>query len=106
MSPSSLQSLIQPFFLDRLLKQLGASPHTIASYRDTFRLLLQFASGRLKPPPSKLRIEDLHAPFLGQFLDHLEVDRDNCTRTRNNRLAALHAFFAYVAINEPALSWH
>ncbi len=91
MKRSSLQSLIQLFFTDRLLKQLGVSPHTVAAYR-------------LSRPPSALRIEDLDASFLGKFLDYLEEVRGNCTRTRNNRLAALHAFFQYVSISEPVLA--
>jgi site-specific recombinase XerD len=103
---SSLQSLIQLFFTDRLRKQLGVSPHTVAAYRDAFRLLLQFASERLSRTPSELRIEDLDASFLGKFLDHLEEVRGNCARTRNNRLAALHAFFQYVSIGEPELALH
>lgn len=106
MNSSSLQSLIQLFFTDRLLKQLGVSPHTVAAYRDAFRLLLRFASERLSHAPSDLRIEDLNASFLGKFLDYLEEARGNCTRTRNNRLAALHAFFQYVSISEPALVLH
>ncbi|MBV8905857.1 MAG: site-specific integrase, partial [Acidobacteriia bacterium] len=101
-----MQSLIQLFFTDRLLKQLGVSPHTVAAYRDAFRLLLQFAAERLRRPPSELRIEDLDAPFLSKFLDHLKEVRGNCTRTRNNRLAALHAFFQYVSVSEPALALH
>jgi site-specific recombinase XerD len=101
---ASFQSLVQGFFTDRLLKQLGSSPHTIAAYRDAFRLLLQFASQRLRRAPAELRIEDLDASFLGTFLDHLEQVRGNCARTRNNRLAALHAFFQYVAVSEPALA--
>src|ERR1700683_3934150 len=104
MSVSSLQSLIQRFFTDRLLKQLGASQYTVAAYRNAFRLLLQFGCERLGRPPSELLMADLDVPFLGQFLQHLELDRGNCTRTRNNRLAAIHAFFQYVAINEPALA--
>ena len=87
-----------------MLKQLGASQYTVAAYRDAFRLLLQFGCKRLGRSPSKLLIEDLDVPFLGQFLQHLELDRGNCTRTRNNRLAAIHAFFQYVAISEPALA--
>lgn len=106
MKGSSLQSLIQLFFTDRLRKQLGVSPHTVAAYRDAFRLLLQFASERLSRAPSALRIEDLDASFLGKFLDYLEEVRGNCTRTRNNRLAALHAFFQYVSISEPELALH
>jgi integrase/recombinase XerD len=104
MSVSSFQSLIQRFFTDRLQTQLGASQYTIAAYRDTFRLLLQFASERIKRAPSELRMEDLDTSFLGQFLEHHELDRGNCTRTRNNRLSAVHAFFQYVAISEPALA--
>lgn len=106
MKGSCLQSLIQLFFTDRLLKQLGVSLHTVAAYRDAFRLLLQFASERLRRAPSELRIEDLDAPFLGKFLAYLEEVRGNCTRTRNNRLAALHAFFHYVSVSEPALALH
>lgn len=106
MKGSSLQSLIQLFFTDRLLKQLGVSAHTVAAYRDGFRLLLRFASERLSHAPSELRIEDLDASLLGTFLDYLEEVRGNCTRTRNNRLAALHAFFQYVSISEPALALH
>jgi integrase/recombinase XerD len=104
MKCSRLQSLIQLFFTDRLLKQLGVSPHTVAAYRDAFRLLLHFASERLRRAPSALGIEDLDAPFLGTFLDYLEGVRGNGTRTRNNRLAALHAFFHYVSISEPSLA--
>jgi site-specific recombinase XerD len=104
MSTPSLPSLVQRFFTDRLLRQLGASPHTVAGYRDTFRLLLRFATATLERAPSALRIEDLDVAFLGQFLDHLEADRQNSPRTRNVRLSALHGFFRYVAISEPALA--
>jgi len=82
------------------------SPHTIAAYRDTFRLLLQFASKHLRRAPSQLRTEDIDAPFVGKFLEHLELTRGNGARTRNNRLAALHAFFRYVAVSEPGLALH
>src|SRR5215472_17427633 len=103
---SSFQSLVQCFFTDRLQKQLGASPYTVAAYRDAFRLLLRFASERLGRAPSELRVEDLDAAFLGKFLENLERTRGNCARTRNNRLAALHAFFQYVSVSEPALALH
>ena len=69
-------------------------------------MLLRFASERLRRAPSQLRMEDLDAPFLGKFLEDLELTRGNCARTRNNRLAALHAFFQYVAVSEPALALH
>jgi integrase/recombinase XerD len=93
--------LLQLFFTDHLVRLRQASPHTIASYRDTFRLLLKFAKQRLAKEPSKLTIEDIAAPFLGRFLSHLERDRGNRTRSRNVRLAAIHSFFRYVALNEP-----
>ena len=102
MSSSSLPSLIQRFFTDRLLVQLGASPHTVAAYRDAFRMLFQFAATALGRAPSDLRIGDIDVSFLGKFLEHLESGRSNCTRTRNNRLSALRAFFRYVAVSEPA----
>lgn len=102
----SLSSLLQRFFTDRLLGQLDASPHTVAAYRDTFRLLLRFSEEHLGRAPSGLRLEDLDVPFLGKFLDHLEGERGNLPRTRNNRLSALHAFFRYAAVNEPALALH
>ncbi|MCK4488286.1 MAG: site-specific integrase, partial [Desulfobacterales bacterium] len=96
--------LLQAFFTDRLMRQRKASQHTIASYRDTFRLLLGFAQQRLKKVPSKLAIEDLDAPFIGAFLDHLERGRGNNARSRNVRLAAIHSFFQYVALHEPSHS--
>ena len=99
---TSLPALVQSFFTDRLLRQRDASPHTIAAYRDSFRLLLHFAAQRLGKAPSDLLIEDLDAPFIGEFLQHLETDRGNSARTRNTRLAAIHSFFRYVALTEPA----
>lgn len=97
-------ALLQAFFTDRLMRQRKASPHTIASHRDTFRLLLRFAQQRLKRAPSKLGIDDLDAPFIGAFLEHLEKDRGNNARSRNVRLAAIHSFFRYVALCEPSHS--
>ena len=104
MSASRLPALLQGFFTERLLGQLGASPHTVAGYRDAFRLLLRFAADRLGRAPSTLHVADLDAAFLGRFLDHLEQARGNGARTRNARRAALHAFFRYVAVSEPALA--
>jgi len=101
---ASLSSLLEPFFTDRLMKQRAASSHTIASYRDTFRLLLRFASERLGKAPSTLELKDLDAAFIGSFLDHLENERGNGPRTRNVRLAAIRSFFRYVSWNEPAHS--
>lgn len=102
--PTGFPALLETFFTDRLMKQRGASPHTIASYRDTFRLLVGFASKRLARAPSKLQLEDLDAAFIGSFLDHLEKKRGNGPRTRNARLAAIRSFFRYVSWNEPAHS--
>jgi integrase/recombinase XerD len=106
MISADLPSLLQSFFTDRLLRQRQASPHTIAGYRDCFRLLLYFAKQRLGKVPSKLRVEDLDAPFIGLFLDHLESARKNSARTRNARLGAIHSFFQYVAFEEPAHALH
>ncbi len=99
---SSFPSLLQRFFSDRLINQLSASPHTVASYRDTFRLLLSFATERLRRSPSDLNMDQLDETFVTAFLDHLEHKRGSSIRTRNTRLAAVHAFFQYVAISEPA----
>src|SRR3954449_6751276 len=103
MSPDThFSGLVQAFFTDRLLRQRGASPHTVAGYRDTFRLLLRFAAQRLGKAPSKLSLADLDTPFIGDFLDHLEKERGNGARSRNTRLAAIHSFFRYVSFQEPA----
>jgi len=101
---TTLAPLLEAFFLDRLLRQLQASPNTIASYRDTFRLLLTFAKKHLLKAPSALLLSDIDAPFVGSFLDYLETERKNSPRTRNNRLAAIHSFFRFVAFSEPAHS--
>lgn len=106
MTTASLPALLQRFFTNRLLGQLGASPHTVACYRDAFRLLLRFAADRLRRAPSDLQVQDLDAPFLAQFLDHIEHTRGCSARTRNARLSALHAFFRYVALEEPPYALH
>ena len=98
----SLGRLLQCFFTERLVRQQRASPHTIASYRDAFRLLLRFAHERLGKTPASLALDDLDAALVGAFLDHVEQHRRNTPRTRNVRLAAIHAFCHYVAISEPA----
>jgi site-specific recombinase XerD len=104
MKAGTFAPLLQGFFTERLLQQQGASPHTVASYRDTFRLLLLFTSERLQKAPSRIAIEDFTPAFLGDFLRHLEVDRGNSIRTRNGRLSALRAFFRFVTMSEPALA--
>lgn len=99
---SRLPALLQSFFTDRLLQHQNSSQHTIAGYRDSFRLLLQFAKRRLKKSPSNLLLEDIDVAFVGEFLQHLETVRKNSARTRNARLAAIHSFFNYVALQEPS----
>ena len=101
MSAANFPALLQRFFTDRLRAQLGASQHTVASYRDAFRLLLAFAKEQVGRAPSQIRLEDLDVALLGAFLDHLEQDRGSSTKTRNTRLTALRAFFRYVAVTEP-----
>lgn len=101
-----LPVLLQSFFTDRLMAQRAASPHTLASYRDTFRLLFHFTQNQLGKPPSALALEDLDAPFIGAFLDHLEKTRRNGARSRNLRLAAIRSFFRYVSFQEPGQSNH
>ena len=98
---STLPTHVQAFFNDRLMLQRQASPHPVASYRDTFRLLLQYAQQRLGKAPSNLTVPDLDTPLLVAFLGHLERDRKNSARSRNVRLAAIHSFFRYVALHAP-----
>ena len=96
-----LAPTLQAFFTERLMTQRQASPHTIAGYRDTMRLLLSFASAKLGKPPSKLEIDDLDAELITQFLVHLEQERGNGARTRNARLAAIHSLYRYAAFCHP-----
>lgn len=93
--------LLTAFFTDRLMQQRKASPHTIASYRDTSRLLVQYALRVLQKAPADLHLADLDTDLVGAFLTHLESERGNCARTRNNRLAGIRSFSAYVALQEP-----
>jgi len=100
---ATFSELLQAYFTQRLMHECNASPHTIANYRDTFRLLIGFAHRHLKKPPTALAMQDLDASFVCRFLDHLEKDRGVSARSRNVRLAAIHSFFHYVALQEPAL---
>lgn len=97
-----LAPLLEAFFTDRLQRQRQASPHTIAAYRDSFRLFLRFAQKKLGKAPSHLLLDDLDAPLIGAFLEALEKERKCSVRTRNARLAAIHSFFRYSALQEPA----
>jgi integrase/recombinase XerD len=98
---SALAPTLQAFFTERLVGQRQASPHTLAAYRDTLRLLLCFAAQRTGKQPSALNIDDLDAPLIGAFLDHLEHERANSVRTRNTRLAAIRSLFRYAALKHP-----
>jgi len=98
---SLLAPTLEAFFLQRLLGQKNASPHTVASYRDCFRLLLAFVHEKTGTAPSKLRIEDLDAPTILAFLDHLERDRGVALSSRNTRLAAIHSMFRFAAFGHP-----
>ena len=98
---TALAPTLQAFFTDRLARHRQASPHTIAAYRDALKLLLVFAAQRTGTQPSDLAIADLDAPLIGAFLEHLETDRGNSVRTRNARLAAVHALFRFAALRHP-----
>lgn len=98
---SALPTTLQAFFTDRLIRQRQVSSNTVAAYRDTLRLLLVFASERHGKEPGKLAIDDLDAPLIGAFLDHLEHERKNSVRTRNARLAAIRSLFRYAALRHP-----
>jgi integrase/recombinase XerD len=98
---STLAPTLQAFFTDRLARQRHASSHTIAAYRDTYKLLLAFAEQHTGKPPCHLDVADLDAPLVGAFLDHLEHQRGNSVRTRNARLAAIHSLFRFAALAHP-----
>jgi site-specific recombinase XerD len=98
---SSFPALLRDFFCERLINQQNASPRTVASYRDSFRLLLRFAQEQTRRPPTDLTVADLDAPLLLAFLDHLEKKRRNSIQSRNARLAAIRSFLKYVALREP-----
>jgi integrase/recombinase XerD len=98
---TALAPVLQAFFTDRLITQRNASPQTIAAYRDTFRLLLRFAHDQTGKQPFQLDIDDLDAPLIGGFLNHLEQARGNSPRTRNARLGAIHSFYRFAALEHP-----
>ncbi|HEX2288794.1 MAG TPA: tyrosine-type recombinase/integrase [Pseudonocardiaceae bacterium] len=98
---TALAPTLQAFFTDRLVAQKNASGHTVASYRDTLRLLLVFTAERTGTQPARMQVEDLQAPLIGAFLNHLEHERGNSVRSRNTRLAAIHSLFRYAALRLP-----
>ena len=101
---TSFASLLERFFTQRLMQQRQASPHTISSYRDTFRQFLRFIEQRLHKPPSRLRFEEIDAPLIVAFLDDLEKHHGLSVRSRNLRLTAIHSLFRYAAFEAPAHS--
>src|SRR3546814_20391829 len=101
MTGMTFPALLQRFFTDRLCTQMEASRHTIAGYRDTFRLLVRFVAARSGKPPTCLGLADLDAEVIGHFLIHIEMARGNGARRRNTRLADVRDFFRDVAMNEP-----
>jgi len=98
-----LGALLQQFFIEYLMNQRCVSPRTVAAYRDTFRLLLEFIERQFGKQPATLSLEDLSAPVVLAFLEYLETDRHNCARSRNARIAAIRSFMHYVGLREPAL---
>jgi site-specific recombinase XerD len=94
-------TLVEAFFLDRLIGQRNASPQTVASYRDCFRLLFEFAGAHRGKPPHRMVLGDLDAPLVLAFLEHLEKSRKNSIRSRNARLAAIRSFLHFAALREP-----
>jgi site-specific recombinase XerD len=98
---SALAPSLETYFTERLVRQRQASPHTVAAYRDAWRLLLVFTQQRTGKEPFKLDIADLDASLIGAFLEHLETERHNTVRTRNARLAAIRSFFKFAALRHP-----
>jgi integrase/recombinase XerD len=98
---TALAPILQAFFTDRLMTQRGASPHTIASYRDTFTLLLGYLHQQTGKLPAQLDLADLDAPAIGAFLLQLETARGNSAATRNARLAAIRSLFRYASLRSP-----
>ena len=98
---TALAPVLQAFFTERLIAQQQVSSHTVAAYRDSFRLLLSFAQQRTGTEPCDLHLDDLDAALIGAFLEHLRRDRRNGARTRNTRLSAIHSLFRYAALRHP-----
>ena len=99
---NSFPTLLQQFFLERLIQQRNASAQTVASYRDSFCLLLRFAKSHLGKAPERLTLSDLDAPLILAFLNYLENERHNKIRSRNVRFAAIRSFMHFAALTEPA----
>jgi site-specific recombinase XerD len=100
-TPNALAHALRGFFVDHLPRFRGMSPHTVRSYRDTFALLLRFLSFHRGRDVPTLDLNDIGPQEVIAFLQHLEQDRKNTPATRNVRLAAIHAFFRYLAGQHP-----
>ncbi len=100
----TLSALLESFFINRLMNEMQASQHTIESYRDTFRMLLEFSKEKLQKQPSKLELKDLNATFINDFLNDLEDKRGITPRSRNQRLSAIRSFYKYIAFKVPEYS--
>jgi site-specific recombinase XerD len=98
---TAIAPTLQAFFTERLIRQRGASPRTIASYRDTMRLLLAFTRDRTGKQPAALDWADLDAGTISAFLDHLESSRGNGPRTRNLRLTAIRSLIRWASLRHP-----
>ena len=106
MTAATLPALLQRFFTDRLCTQMEASRHTVAGYRDTFRLALALRERATRQAADQAQIEDIDADLIADFLVHGETARGNSARSRNTRLAAIRSFFRYVAMTDPAWLLH
>lgn len=102
MTTPSFPALLQGFFTRRLMQQRQASPNTIGSYRDSFRLLLQFAQQHLGVAPQRLKFEQIDAPLIASYLDDLQASRGIGAASRNLRLTAIRSFFRYASFEMPA----
>lgn len=98
---STFQDLLQRFFLKWLINQKRVSPETIKSYRDTFRIYIEYLNVVHKCPPQKINLEHIEAEYILGFLEYLDQKRGNQTKTINNRLAAIHAFLQFISFEKP-----
>lgn len=100
-SPKEFACILQNYFYQRLIEQQNVSTQTVKSYRDTFRLLFEFAKLYLHKTATQLCLEDINADLIVKFLNYIEKDRENTIRTRNARLAAIRSFMSYVSYQIP-----
>ncbi len=99
---TALAPHLSAYLREHLPRERAVSPHTVKTYANCFVLLVQFAADRLKRRPTDLEVEDLDTDMIMAFLDHVEIGRGSCVRTRNGRLAAIRSFFRYIEYRIPA----